>query len=460
MDFIIKDRKLNDAVNKVCQLVNTAGGRAFLIGGCVRDFVLNMHSKDIDIEVYNLAPQKLIEILSEHFKIDLVGQSFGVIKIHDVDIDISIPRRESKSGLGHKGFEISSDPNMSPKEAASRRDFTINTIAYDFINKVIIDPFDGMEHLNKRILKHTTEKFLEDPLRVLRGMQFAARFDLNVAPETAKLCSKIKPEGLASERIFEEWKKLILHGIKPSKGLSFLRDCGWIDYFPELKSLIDCKQDLKCHPEGDVWEHTLHSMDAFAEERIGDAVEDLIVGFAVLCHDFGKPQTTIFQDSKICTQSYEAAGVEPTKCFIEHMTNRNDIVDAVIPLVESYMSPVELFNEQASDNAIRRLAKKVKRIDRLVRVSRADQLGRFPTKQKNFPAGDWLIDRACTLNVEMSAPDHIIMGRHLIELGLKPGIHFNEILQTCYDAQIDGEFFTLEDAKKYVITYLQKRNIS
>jgi len=300
----IEDAELKHAFELICADIAEAGGRALLVGGSVRDSILGLPKKDLDIEVYGLEAHSLLEILGREFEIDLVGQAFGVVKIHHLTIDISIPRRESKAGQGHKGFAISCDPYMRPEEAASRRDFTMNAIAMDPRTNEIIDPFGGIGDLRQGLLRHTSEKFSEDPLRVLRGMQFVARFDLEVAPETTALCQKIDSEGLAKERIFDEWKKLILTGETPSRGLQLLRACGWIEYYPELKALIGCTQDPKWHPEGDVWVHTLHCMDAFAQERIGNEKEDLIVGFATLCHDFGKTQ---YHQVRGWTHSFERA---------------------------------------------------------------------------------------------------------------------------------------------------------
>lgn len=441
----IEDVVLQKAQEAISKAIAAAGGRAYLVGGCVRDAALGIPAKDLDIEVYGVKPDALVEILTQHFRIDLVGRAFGVIKIHGLPIDVSIPRRESKAGLGHKAFTILSDPGMALKEAAARRDFTINAMVLDLLTGQVIDPFGGLRDLKARVLRHTGNKFVEDPLRVLRGMQFAARFDLEAAPETIALCRTIEPEGLARERIFDEWRKLILKGIRPSRGLAFLRDCGWIRYYPELEALIGCPQDAGWHPEGDVWIHTLHCMDAFAQERVGNDVEDLVVGLAVLCHDFGKPAKTEFEDGRTRSQGHEKAGQEPTRSFLGRMTNQQDLVEAVVPLVSAHLRPQELFDAQAGDSAIRRLARHVGRIDRLIRVARADQQGRPQMPFDGFPAGEWLLERARALEVEDAAPRPIVMGRHLIELGLGPGPHFGRILEACYKAQIEGLFFTLEE---------------
>ena len=276
-------------------------------------------------------------------------------------------------------------------------------------------------------------------------MQFAARFDLDAAQETINVCKQIELENIAGERVFEEWIKLILLGVSPSRGLEFLRQSAWIRYFPELNALIGCEQEREWHPEGDVWMHTLCCMDAFASERVGDSWEDVVVGFAVLCHDFGKPGTTRLENGRLRSLGHESAGAEPTRAFLSRMTNQHELVKAVVPLVAEHLTPLELFEAKCGDSAIRRLAYRVGRIDRLVRVARADQKGRHPSVFQGFPAGDWLLARAEALKIADNAPKPLVMGRHLMQIGLTPGPTFGLILRACYDAQIDGAFFTVEE---------------
>ena len=444
-EFRVEDSATRSALDAICSSVRAAGGNARLVGGCVRDAVLGLRSADLDIEVYGIEAAALIELLSSHFGLDLVGESFGVIRLRNLPIDVSLPRRESKRGLGHRGFTIDSDPQMDPRDAASRRDFTINAIALDPESGRVFDPFDGLADLKNRVLRHTTDKFAEDPLRVLRGMQFAARFELQPASETIELCRQIEFEGLAPERIFGEWKKLILKGTRPSLGLAFLRDCGWIRYFPEFEALIGCEQNPRWHPEGDVWNHTLHCMDVFASERIGIEREDLIVGFGVLCHDFGKPATTIREeDGRITAKNHEVIGVDLARQFLGRLTGEEKLIEEVVPLVACHLAPIRLFGSSVGDAAIRRLARRVGRIDRLVRVSCADLRGRPPLVFDSFEAGDWLLERARELSVDAQPPKPLLMGRHLIELGFEPGPHFGPVLEECFTRQIEGEFDTLE----------------
>lgn len=439
-----------DEVLKVCGLVADAGGRAWLVGGSVRDAQLGLPVRDLDLEVFGLSDAGLRQSLETTFRLDYVGQSYGIYKIQGLPLDVGLPRKESKSGRGHKSFEVTADPNLSLPDAAARRDFTINAVYLDPVTGEIQDPFGGVSDLEKRILRHTSSAFSEDPLRVLRGMQFAARFDLTVAPETIAESRTIGMEGLASERVFWEWEKLILRGVKPSRGLDFLRTSGWIRFFPELDALQGCVQDPKWHPEGDVWVHTLHCMDSFAEDRLGDPWEDLIVGFAVLCHDLGKPETTVVTKDKIQAHGHDSAGKPLTRSFLGRMTNQQDLIDDVVVLVEEHMRPSIFYRDKSSDAAIRRLAARVGRIDRLVRVARADVLGRPPLPENPFPAGPWLLEKARRLEVCSNPAVHLVQGRHLIEMGFTPGFRFKEILARCYEAQLDGKISTLEEGKELV----------
>jgi tRNA nucleotidyltransferase (CCA-adding enzyme) len=444
------------AAGTVVEAVTQAAGRALFVGGCVRDALSGTPSKDVDIEVYGLTAAELRTTLERHFTVISVGQSFGVFKLRGHEIDVSLPRRESKNGTGHRGFDVWGDPGMDNAEAASRRDFTVNAIYWDPCTGALLDPCGGRRDLAAGVLRHASAAFSDDPLRVLRAMQFIARFQLTPAPETVALCRKIEPEGLPAERIFEEWSKLLLKGQKPSLGLRFLRDCGWVRYYPELEALIGCQQDPQWHPEGDVWEHTAHCLDAFAAARIGDPWEDLVVGLAVLCHDFGKAITTRREaDGRIHAYGHEEAGVSLARAFLERMTRHRELIEAVLPLVQLHMRPRELWRARAGNAAIRRLAQKVVRIDRLVRVCDADQRGRPPLADDSAH-NSWLLERAAALALEDSAPKPILLGRHLIALGQKPGPAFRALLDAGFEAQLDGKFSDEAGASNWASEQLRR----
>jgi tRNA nucleotidyltransferase (CCA-adding enzyme) len=268
------------------------------------------------------------------------------------------------------------------------------------------------------------------------------------------LCSTLTQEGQPSERLWEEWKTLLLQGVKPSLGLQFLSDCGWLRFYPELAALQGCVQDPIWHPEGDVWIHTLHCLDWFALECTGNQQDDLITGLGILCHDFGKPATTTTDYGRITSRGHDQEGEAPTRRFLERLTNQEDLINEVIPLVLCHLRPRALHDAMASDSAVRRLAKQVKRIDRLVRVARADHAGRPPKPFDGFPAGAWLLERARKLDVEAQAPAPLVMGRHLLELGVQPGPDMGWLLDECYEAQLDGLFTTLDEGLVFARTKL------
>ncbi len=447
----IPDRQRRACI-EIAELLKAAGGRALLVGGCVRDGLLEIPAKDVDMEVYGLSADDVERTLKKSFRLDTVGRAFGVFIIKGYDIDLALPRRESKTGPKHTDFVVEGDPTMSPREAASRRDFTINAISVDPLTDELLDPYDGVTDLKARRLCHVSDAFSEDPLRVLRGMQFVARFDLEAATETIELCRALTPEHLPSERLWEEWKKLILKGAQPSKGLLFLQACDWLRFFPELEALVGCEQEPEWHPEGDVWTHTYHCLDAYALHRIGDQWEDLIVGLAVLCHDMGKPVSSFVDEKtgRIRSPRHDIEGVPIARAFLERLTRQKKIFEEVLPLVEQHMRPLTLYRDGAGDTAIRRLAARVKRVDRLTRVAFADKSGRPPIVVDDFPEGEWLLKKATELAIEDSAPKPLMLGRHLVELGIKPGPQFGKMLDRCYEAQMEGEFTDIESGRIYL----------
>jgi len=445
-----------EAVRELARQVRSAGGRALLVGGCVRDGLLGTAVDDLDVEVFGLAADRLRELLAERFELDLVGASFGILKLRHLNVDVALPRRETKLGLGHRSFATECDPSLSLRDAAARRDFTVNAIYRDPLTDELLDPWNGSDDLRQGILRHVSPHFAEDPLRVLRGMQFVARFALHPAPETIAICRGMTPEGLPPERLFAEWEKLLVRGVRISAGLDFLREVGWVCHYPELERLIGCRQDPKWHPEGDVWNHTACCLDAFAAERTGDRYEDLVVGLAVLCHDLGKPLCTAFDPvaKRIRSRGHDEEGVKPTLSFLRRLTNEERILRDVPPLVRLHMRPFAMWRDRSGDSAIRRLAAKVGRIDRLLRVAAADDAGRppFPTQPEHL---EWLAAEARRLAIADAAPRPLVQGRDLIARGLKPGPHFGRILAACFEAQLDGTFSDLAGGLRFLDSSLR-----
>ncbi len=450
-----KHPKLED----LCDVIKSKGGRVYLAGGCVRDMLLGLNPGDLDIEVFGLREEELANALKTRFLTHKVGKSFGVFKLRGIEADISIPRLEEKTGPKHTDFEISLKPDLEIREAALRRDFTINSMYWDLAHHELIDPYGGKAALEQKILRHTSDKFSEDPLRVYRAMQFVARFDLNADAATIELCKSMSPDNISRERIFEEWNKMLLKGTHIRKALNFLREVAWISEFPELENLINCEQDPKWHPEGDVWNHTLLAMDAFAAHRKDESKDSLVAAYAILCHDMGKPHTSTVNDNgRIRSPGHDIAGVPIAVNFLNRLTQDTYLHKWVPILVKEHMQPMALYNNNAGDAAIRRLAHRAGRIDLLMQVCMADRRGRGEHGPTEFPEFDWLNERIERLNLMDQAPKPIIQGRDLIKLGLKPGSHFSEILDKVFQAQLDGEFQSYEQGLIYLKQLLANKN--
>jgi tRNA nucleotidyltransferase (CCA-adding enzyme) len=415
--------------------------------------------KDWDLEVYGVEPPKLRLLLDSFGPVNVVGEAFTVYKLGS-SLDVSLPRRERKSGRGHRAFVIEGDPSMSFAEASRRRDFTINAILKDPLTGEVVDPFDGQADIKNRILRVVaTDTFVEDSLRVLRAAQLAARFDLKIDDETLALCRSIDLTDLPPERIWGEIEKLLLGAQQPSKGLEWLLRLGVTEQlFPEIHSLIGVPQDPEWHPEGDVFVHTKLVIDR-ARELIDDLpyARQVTVMLAALAHDFGKPKTTEFIDGRLRSRGHEEAGVLPAESFLDrlkiHTLEGYDVRAQVIALVREHLKPGEFYKKRAEvgDGAFRRLARRCEP-DLLYRVAKSDSLGRnapWVPREKWYDAAaqDWFIQRARELDVVQQPPAPILLGRHLLEMGLAPGPRMGEITKAVYELQLDGKVITLEEAK-------------
>ena len=449
-----------DKVIELAQAVRSAGGRALLVGGCVRDPFMGSTPKDWDLEVYGLEPPTLRALLDRFGSVNVVGEAFTVYKIGP-DMDVSLPRRERKSGRGHRAFVIDGDPTMSVEEATSRRDFTVNAMLQDPLTEELIDPFHGLADLENRILRAVSaETFGEDSLRVLRAAQFAARFEFEIDEATVALCRQIDLSDLPPERVWGEMEKLLLQAERPSLGFKWLQKLTALErLFPEIGALIDVPQDPEWHPEGDVFIHTLLTIDRAHEFLEGLSYpRKVTVMLAAVAHDFGKPSTTEFLEGRWRSRGHEEAGVPPTESFLDrvniHTIEGYDVRSQVIALVREHLKPGEFFkkSEEVGDGAFRRLARKCE-LDLLYRVASADSLGRnadwVPREQwYDAEAQEWFIARAKELEVAQAAPKPILLGRHLLELGVAPGPHMGDLTRAVYEMQLDGRVTNLEEARE------------
>ncbi len=433
----------------VARAVRDAGGRALIVGGWVRDRILGHASKDVDLEVYGVPAERLRALLEQFGRVEAVGESFRVYKV--VGLDVALPRRESKTGRGHRGFDVQGDPDMSVEEATRRRDFTVNAIAWDPLTDEYLDPRNGRADLAQRRLRVVDPAtFGDDSLRVLRALQFAARFDLQLDDDTKALCRRVPLNDLPAERIWGEFEKL-LGAAHPSIGFALALDLDVIDrLFPELSPLVGCQQEPEWHPEGDVWVHTLLVIDQ-ARTRIDglDRPQAMTIMLGAVCHDLGKPSTTAFIDGRIRSPNHEEAGVAPTHAFLDrlnlHALDGYDVRRQVVGLVANHLKPGMWYKvrDEVGDGAFRRLAQKVD-LELLARLAKSDCLGR--TGYFDCTAMDWFLERAHALGVSHRPPPPLLLGRHLLALGVTPGPEVGRILKLVYERQLDGEVTTLDEA--------------
>jgi tRNA nucleotidyltransferase (CCA-adding enzyme) len=424
-----------------------------LVGGVVRDFLRAPDAtsfSDIDIEVFGLS-QSVLEPVLGPFGATFVGRSFGVYKlrIEGLSVDVSLPRRERHRSASHNDVAIDLDCEMTFSEAASRRDFTINAMGFDWVSESFLDPTNGMSDMRAGVIRHVGSAFSEDPLRVFRAARFAARFGYEIAPETVALCQEMDLMALSRERVWEELVRLMEHDA--GRGLFWYRALGCLAWYPELSAMIGVPQDVTHHPEGDAWIHTclvLSSMDAVdvpAESR-------LQLQLATLCHDLGKSVTTAFRSGRWRALGHEGVGGVLARKLLSRIGCPLAMQTEVVALVKSHMAPMQLYaaaqTGKVSDAAIRRLACRVS-IDKLLWLATADHNGRGRDFDPDPPAVAWLRSRAQGLSVYHAPPQALILGRDLIALGVAPGPEIGVFLQRLFDAQIRGEFETRDEGLDY-----------
>jgi tRNA nucleotidyltransferase (CCA-adding enzyme) len=466
--------QISPTLKKILSELDQKGHKSLIVGGAVRDAIRGEDPKDIDIETYGTNFDQLAETLSKHGRVDQVGKAFGVIKFTDPeghDYDFSIPRRENKTGVGHKDFQTDFDPSIGPKEAAARRDFTFNSLAYDPLSHELHDYYGGKRDLDNGILRHTSHQFAEDPLRVLRGMQFAGRMGLQIAPETAHLAQQIAHEHstLPKERISEEWMKLATKGKTPGSAIQYLKDTGWIDNYPELKKIVDAPQDPEWHPEGAVDVHTAHVMNEAAriadrDGLKGDARAALV--FAAMTHDLAKAHThdggtTELRDKKgqmrWTAHGHEQASVPMAKNLLRNMGIKNDIVSRVLPMVGNHLRHVDF---QGRPGEVRKLAVNMhpSNIESLAQLIEADHSGRPPLPKEMPENAVKMLEEARADGVSSSPPHPLIQGRDVLPYyqGMG-GPHVGQAVKAAYDAQVEGHISDKDEAMGFLDRYVKPK---
>ena len=439
-----KDIPVPDEILVVLRAIEAAKGRGLLVGGWIRDQLLGNPSKDYDIEVYGLPIVELEALLDGFGEVIAIGRAFGVLRVKGLDIDFSIPRRDSKVGRGHRGFIVDLDPTLDFATAARRRDLTVNSMAYDPLAQEILDAHGGLQDLEERALRATDPAtFPEDSLRGLRVAQFFARFEMEPDAELRRLCSALDLSDLPGERLYEEIKKLLLKSRRPSIGFEFLRETGLLTFFPELFAMVDVPQDPEWHPEGPVWDHTMLVLDEAARLKSGDDDADLVLLLGALCHDLGKPETTFEEGGRIRSPEHDEKGVPIAESFLSRLRASNELKEKVGALVRHHLAPSQLIKGGAKARGYRRLSRRLGEAgvdpDMLYRVAKADHFGRTTPDAlaRTFDYGDAFLERMKELSIAEEVQKDVVLGRHLIARGFKPGVWFGTVLSACREVQDD-----------------------
>ena len=428
-----------------------AGGRAFFVGGFVRDRLRGQESADYDVEVHGITPETLETILDSLGERLEMGRSFGIYGLRGEEIDIAMPRTENATGRGHRDFQVFVDPFIGYEKAAKRRDFTVNAMMEDVLTGEVLDFFGGREDLKKGILRHVSdETFPEDPLRVLRLAQFAARFGFSVAPETAALCRTADLSALTRERVFEETKKALTKAEKPSVFFEVLRSVGQLhDFYPEIEALTGVPQTPIHHAEGDVWNHTMLVLDEAAKLR-SRAEKPVGFLFSALVHDLGKAvTTTVEEDGRIRSIGHETKGLPLVTRFLSRLTDDKSLTAYVMNMTALHMRPNELAAQNSKKKTTNRLFDEAISPADLVLLAVADGLGKLPPSSNEA----FLSERLSYYRETLSRP--AVTGKDLIDAGLQPGERFSELLAYAHKLRLSG--VDRETALKQTLSFAREK---
>ena len=429
---------------QIAQLVKEKGGRTFYVGGYVRDKLLNIENKDVDIEIHGINEEQLIDILKQVGDPISYGKSFGVYSLKGRNIDIALPRSEKAIGKGHKDFKIDVDPFIGYKQAARRRDITINALMQDVLTDEILDYYNGLDDLKNKIIRQVdSSTFIEDPLRVLRVAQFASRFEFEVAQETIELCKTIDLTYLTKERVEEELKKCLLKGKKPSIFFDTLNKMNQLDYwFKEIKELIGLKQDSIYHPEGDVYIHTMQVIDRAVKYR--DKCKAYEFMLLCLTHDFGKIVCSENINGRIHAYEHEIKGGPIVEEFIKRITNQKEVIAYLKNMVPLHMLP----NKYASDNS------KIKKTNKMFydAIKPQDLIYFSYCDKGNEDNLKFLNERYEEYKSMMLKP--YVRGSDLIKAGIKQDKNFHELIE--YATKLRLAQVNKDEALKQVIAYYNK----
>ena len=446
-----------EMARRIAEKVKSLGGETYFVGGYVRDKILKRENKDIDIEVHGISSRELRSILDELGECITKGASFGVFGLNHYGLDISMPREELSSGRGHRDFEVFVNPFIGLKKACSRRDFTMNALMENVMTGEIIDFYGGINDLKNKVIRHVDdETFLDDPLRVLRAAQFAARFNFTIAEDTVLLSQTADLKSLSSERILTELEKALLKSNKPSIFFEELRKMNQLSvWFPELEALIDIPQNPLHHPEGDVWNHTMMVLDEAAKLR-SQAKYPFPFMLSALYHDIGKPSTLSLDEKGYHNYEHHTIGAE--MIYNIPYIKENFLLKYMNNMISKHMEPnANLKRYYKNENHINTFCKMFDSSicpEDLILLGKADYLGRRNRKDKDYDRRLEDINEFLRIYKERTKEPYIT-GKFLIENGFKPGVEFSEAIQLGHKLQVAG--VPKNQIISQVMSYMKKK---
>lgn len=447
-------------MNRVYDIIKAlvaAGGTCYFVGGTVRDQLMHRPSKDLDIEVHELTPEQVKSVLSRFGTVLEVGAFFGVVRIAGFDIDWSLPRAD---GVGRKP-SVSIDPFIGIVQALRRRDVTMNAMAINATTGELIDPFGGAEDIRNKILRATdVEKFVEDPLRFYRVMRFCARFGMDPDATLTRMCSQMDIMNISRERIEKEFELMFEQSALPARGIRWIASCGRLrEVLPELSATCGVVQDVRWHPEGDVFEHTMQALDAVGEYA-RDERERSMLCWAAICHDLGKAVTTRVSGDTVTSYNHEIEGVPLARALLRRITHNHDLVDQVCTLVRYHMMPGALAAQKASAAAYKRLARHLApqvTCEQLGFLAYADRRGRNP--QGGVPLAELdpfiteFLGYAERYGVLQHPESPVLTGKDFLDV-VAPGPALGKVVKTAYEIQIAHNIRDHDELKKRALDSL------
>lgn len=451
-----------DKIHPIVVAINNAKGRALLVGGAVRDMVMGRQVKDIDIEVYGLSEQQLEDILRQFGPVSLVGKAFGVLRLHGLDVDWSLPRADSP---GRKPTVVI-DPHMSVEAAARRRDLTMNAMALDLMTEELIDPCNGMDDIKNKVLRTPDERFfVQDPLRFYRVMQFIGRFEMFPDNELEALCKEMDISEISRERIEQEFRKLLLYSARPSHGIRWLHKIGRLrDVLPELAATVGVEQNPQWHPEGDVFEHSMQALDAAVVivQKYDNEHDKLILLYAALCHDLGKVTTSCVVNGVIKSIGHEKDSKVFARTMLKRITHDVDLINAVSSLVLYHMMPLQFTSSNAKIPAYQRLANKLDHkvnMLKLIDLCIADKRGRNGASHEpltcDFSDVEIFKQNVEKAGVATSGVEPLLKGADVADI-VKAGPQMGALLRVAYEAQINQGITDKQSLKEYIVKKMKK----